>query len=38
MRTINKKGFFSEDFNLKKKRASFREALNLSAKIYSATT
>ena len=30
--TIKKKESFSEDFSLKKKRGSFREALNLSAK------
>ena len=29
MRTIQKKGAFSEDFSLKKKRGSFREALTL---------
>ena len=38
MRTIKKKGSFSEDFSLKKLRGSFREALNLGAKFYSATT
>ena len=38
MRTIKKKGSFSEDFSLKKKRGSFREALSLSAKFYLATT
>ena len=38
MRTIKKKGSFSEDFSLKKKRGSFHEALNLSAKFYLATT
>ena len=38
MRTIKKKGPFSEDFSLKKKRGSFCEALNLSAKFYLATT
>ena len=38
VRTIKKKGSFSEDFSLKKKRGSFREVLNLSAKFYLATT
>ena len=38
VRTIKKKGSFSEDFSLKKKSGSFREALNLSAKFYLATT
>ena len=38
MRTIKKKGSFSEDFSLKKKRGSLREALNLSAEFYLATT
>ena len=38
MTTIKKKGSLSEDFSLKKKRGSFREALNLSAKFYLATT
>ena len=32
------RGSFSEDFRLKKKRGSFGEALNLSAKFYLATT
>ena len=38
MRTIKKKGSFSEDLSLKKKRVSFCEALNISAKFYLATT
>ena len=39
VRTIKKKGSFREDFSLKKKMGShFREALNLSAKLYLATT
>ena len=38
MRPIKKKGSFSEDFSLKKKRRSFRAALNISAKLYLATT
>ena len=38
IRTIKEKGSFSEDFSLKKKRGSFREALNLSEKFYLATT
>ena len=38
MRTIKKKGSFSEDFSLKKKRGSFREALKLIAKFYLTTT
>ena len=38
MRTIKKKGSFSEGFSLKKKRGSFREAVNLCAKFYLATT
>ena len=38
MRTIKKKGSLSEDFSLKKKRGSFREALNLNAKFYLAAT
>ena len=37
MRTMKKKGSFSEDFSLKIKRGSFSEALNLSAKFYLAT-
>ena len=36
--TIKKKGSFGENFSLKKKRGSFSEALNLSAKLYLATT
>ena len=38
VRTIKKKGSFSEDFSFKKKRGSFREARDLSAKFYLATT
>ena len=38
MRTIKRKGYFSEGFRLKKKRGSFREAVNLSAKFYLAST
>ena len=38
VRTIKRRGSFSEDFSLKKKRGSFREALNLSANFYLATT
>ena len=37
MRTIKRRGSFSEDFSLKKKIGSFREALNLSANFYLAT-
>ena len=38
MRTIKKEGGHGEDFSLKKKRGSFREARNLSAVFYLATT
>ena len=40
VRTIKRRGSFSEDFSLKKKRprGSFREVLNLSANFYLATT
>ena len=37
VRTIKRRESFSEDFSLKKKRWSFREALNLSGKFYLAT-
>ena len=38
VRTLQRRGSFNEDFSLKKKRGSFREALNLSANFYLATT
>ena len=38
VRTIKRRGSFSEDFSLKKERGSFREALNLSANFYLATS